>query len=105
MTFEIKTRGPYQLPLSNEEWEMLDGTPQRVYDRLNRLLALVLSSVTDAQEAQDTMAPVLDGYRMHGAMDTEPRIVLTLVMQQWYGVDDDVIDYTGFDYAQLEKPQ
>ena len=103
MTFEIKTRGPYQLPLSNEDWEMLDGTPQRVYDRLNRLLALVLSSVNDAQEAQDTMAPVLEGYHRHGAMDTEPRIVVTLVMQQFYGVDDDVIDYTGFDYAQLRS--
>ena len=57
---EIKTRGPSQLPLSNEQWEMFDGTPQRVYDRLNRLLALVLSSVSDAQEAQDTMAPVLE---------------------------------------------
>ena len=49
------------------------------------------------------MAPVLDGYRMHGAMDTE-RIVLTRVLQQWYGVDDDVIDYTGFDYDQLKRP-
>ena len=96
---QIKTRGPYQLPLSNEDWEMLDGTPQRVYDRLNRLLALVLRN--DAQEAQDTMAP--EGYHRHGAMDTEPRIVVTLVMQQWYGVDDDVIDFTGFDYAQLRS--
>ena len=68
---------------------------QRVYDRLNRLLALVLSSVSDAQEAQDTMAPVLMAYHQHGAMDTEPRIVLTKVIQRWYGVDDDVIDYTG----------
>ena len=36
-------------------------------------------------------------------MDTEPRIVLTMVIQQWFGVDDDVIDYTGFDYDQLRS--
>ena len=75
---------------------MLDNTPQRVC--LNRLLALVLSSaVTRRKHRTPWLWPITSTALW------EPRIVLTKVIQRWYGVDDDVIDYTGFDYDQMKS--